>query len=143
MLFHNDEEQQSIRPQPPCARRVTAASHRALLPGIFSGPADRSIAAPSIWRNAAVTRAISLLPLAALKKRPRLAVWHSLFEPVQNRWVSYPRFRESSTLSGMARAPRRKSDPFQIRHRSNNVGAKHALRRVSLIVGKGLAGDKG
>ncbi len=37
----------------------------ALLPGIFSGPAYRSIAAPSIWRNAAVTRAIRLLPRAA------------------------------------------------------------------------------
>ena len=27
MRFHHDDEQQSIRPQPPCARRVTAASH--------------------------------------------------------------------------------------------------------------------
>ena len=28
MLFHHDDEQQSIRPQPSCARRVTAASRR-------------------------------------------------------------------------------------------------------------------
>ena len=27
MRFHHDDEQQSIRPQPPCARRVTAAPH--------------------------------------------------------------------------------------------------------------------
>ncbi len=38
---------------------------RALLPRHFSGPACRSITAPSIWRNAAVTRAIRVLPRAA------------------------------------------------------------------------------
>ena len=43
----------------------------ALLPGIFSGPAYRSIAAPSSWRDAAVTRAIRLLPRAARVDLPQ------------------------------------------------------------------------
>ena len=66
MRFHHDDEQQSIRPQPPCARRVTAASHAGVVATRHFSGTRRSVgAAPSIWRDAAVTRAIRLLPRAA------------------------------------------------------------------------------
>ena len=55
MRFHHDDEQQSIRPLPPCARRVTAASHHLRCSRTSTMYRIAVGAAPSIWRNAAVT----------------------------------------------------------------------------------------
>ena len=58
MRFHYDDEQQRIRPHPRAPGGLRRRHTRSVAAEHFLRTADRSIAAPSIWRNAAVTRAI-------------------------------------------------------------------------------------